>query len=83
MDIDSNQRRRLRKLTEEEREKMRKEGKCYKCRKMGHIARNCPTRYLTATNAIPAHYKFNPATGQPNPHYIAVSEEEEEEKADF
>ena len=83
MDIDSSQRRRLKRLMEEERERMRKEGRCYKCWRTGHIARNCPTRQLVATNSIPTHYKFDPTTGQPNPHYIAASEEEEEEKADF
>ena len=82
MDIDSSQRRRLKRLTEEEREKMRKEGRCYKCRRMGHIARNCPTSQLAATDTLPTHFKFDPTTRQLNPHYVAASEEEEE-KTDF
>ncbi|KAF5370110.1 hypothetical protein D9758_001047 [Tetrapyrgos nigripes] len=31
------------KLTNEERERMRKEGRCFGCRKKGHTTRNCPT----------------------------------------
>lgn len=32
------------KLTEEERAKLRREGKCFKCRQHGHLARECPER---------------------------------------
>ena len=36
MDID--------RLTTEERTTLMKEGKCFKCRKQGHLSRDCPTR---------------------------------------
>ena len=36
MDID--------RLTTEERTQLMKEGKCFKCRKQGHLSRDCPLR---------------------------------------
>ena len=32
------------KLTDDERAKLRREGKCFKCRQHGHLARDCPER---------------------------------------
>ena len=34
----------MKKLTEAERKRYREQGLCFKCRKPGHIARQCPTR---------------------------------------
>jgi len=34
-------------LTNEERDKLRKEGKCFQCRSKGHISRECPTKLTT------------------------------------
>ena len=42
MDID--------RLTTEERTALMKEGKCFKCRKQGHLSRDCPTRNQTQNN---------------------------------
>ena len=42
MDID--------RLTTEERTALMKEGKCFKCRKQGHLSRDCPTQNQTQNN---------------------------------
>src|SRR5579859_4460646 len=34
----------LRPLTNQERNKYMREGRCFACRKLGHMARDCPTR---------------------------------------
>lgn len=34
----------LKKLTDADREQLRKEGKCFKCRQPGHVAAECPTQ---------------------------------------
>ena len=41
---------RLKKLTPQERAKCMKEGRCFKCRKVGHDAKNCRTKYDTMSN---------------------------------
>ena len=41
---------RLKKLTPQERAKCMKEGRCFKCRKVGHNAKNCRTKPDTASN---------------------------------
>ena len=47
MDVDTV---RLKKLTPQECAKCMKEGRCFKCRKVGHDAKNCRTKYDTMTN---------------------------------
>ena len=47
MDVDMVQ---LKKLTSQERAKCMKEGRCFKCRKVGHNAKNCRTKYDTTSN---------------------------------
>jgi hypothetical protein len=41
-------------LTPSEREKLRKEGGCFRCRKTGHLARDCPlnNRQRPSLNAM-------------------------------
>ena len=31
-------------LTEDERAKLQKEGRCFRCKRQGHISRNCPDK---------------------------------------
>ena len=47
MDVDTV---RLKKLSPQERAKCMKEGRCFKCRKVGHNAKNYRTKYDTASN---------------------------------
>jgi hypothetical protein len=39
MDVDA-----IRKVTEADKERYLKEGRCFECRKQGHMARKCPIR---------------------------------------
>ena len=43
-------------LNDEEREKMRKEGRCFRCRKQGHLSRYCPEK--------PSQARGNPQEGE-------------------
>ena len=70
MDIDFT--RPLPRLSPELREQLRKEGKCFRCRKTGHMSKECPgpqnnphPSHITKTN-----FRFDPETGQPNPHFV-------------
>ena len=47
MDVDTVQ---LKKLTPQEHAKCMKEGRCFKCRKTGHDAKNCRTKYDMTSN---------------------------------
>jgi hypothetical protein len=42
MEVDATASAPFRKLTEEERKVLQKEGRCFRCRKQGHMARACP-----------------------------------------
>ena len=44
----------FKKLTDEERAKYRAEGRCFRCRTQGHMARNCP-KGSSRPNAANAH----------------------------
>jgi len=43
---------RLKKLTPEERERLRKSGGCFSCRKLGHMSFQCPNKNQTPARAI-------------------------------
>src|SRR5882757_7016012 len=43
---------RLKKLTPEERERLRKNGGCFSCRKLGHMSFQCPNKNQTPARAI-------------------------------
>lgn len=51
MDVDAAVTNPLPRLTNEEREHLRKEGRCYRCRRQGHISRECPTPPRTQAKA--------------------------------
>jgi hypothetical protein len=58
----------FKKLTEEERDQYRKEGRCFRCREKGHMARNCPkndkpkARAATTETPAPPDTKVNAIT---------------------
>jgi hypothetical protein len=76
MDVDAANVTQFKKLTPEERAQLTKEGRCFRCRLQGHMARNCPknvnynnsTTSTIRTNETPATTKEStPApTTQPN-----------------
>ena len=39
-------------LTNDERATLRQEGKCFKCRKKGHMSRDCPDRTSQARSGV-------------------------------
>ena len=63
-------------LNDEEREKLRKEGRCFRCRKQGHLSHYCPEKpsqargnweeghsedeTIQATSSKPPHKQTNP-----------------------
>ena len=68
MDVDSI---RIEKLTKEEREKCIREGRCLRCRKLGHYSRNCTTFQSNNTNP----YTQNPPRKPQEPRKVAKIEE--------
>ncbi|KAF5364487.1 hypothetical protein D9758_010649 [Tetrapyrgos nigripes] len=62
------------KLTPQEREKMRKEGRCFRCRGLGHMGNDCPTFPNTLPN-VP-----NSTTWRPSIKQAAVTTETSEPK---
>lgn len=65
------------KLTPEERERCRKEGRCFRCREQGHNSSNCPTfknnqgKFIRAAETTPT---STPA-GSTNPSDTAINKE--------
>jgi hypothetical protein len=71
MDVDAANVTQFKKLTPKERAQLAKEGRCFRCRLQGHMARNCPkntnynnsTTWTIRTNETPAMIKTStPAT---------------------
>jgi hypothetical protein len=71
MDVDAANVTQFKKLTPKERAQLAKEGRCFRCRLQGHMARNCPkntnynnsTTWTIRTNETPATIKTStPAT---------------------
>ncbi|KAF5331774.1 hypothetical protein D9758_018555 [Tetrapyrgos nigripes] len=63
------------KLTPQEREKMRKEGRCFRCRGLGHMGNDCPT-FPSTPQITP-----NNTTWRPSIKQTAVTPETSESKA--
>lgn len=67
MDVDATTR--LGRLTPELRAQLLREGKCFRCRKAGHMSRDCKgSTTVAATHSLAAtNYRFDPETGVANP----------------
>lgn len=85
MDVDATGPARPR-LTDQLREQLRKDGKCFRCRQKGHMSRDCtafdnrPQGTATTSrnpfrpqNRVAATHRFDPETGLPNPAYVAAT----------
>lgn len=74
MDVDATTR--LPRLKPELRSQLMREGKCFRCRKGGHISRECKggPAVVAATSTAPAvepNYCFDPNMGEENSNYVA------------
>ena len=72
--------------TEAEKEKARKEGRCFECRKQGHLAQNCPDRKpRVRTTEIKEAAKKEEEVKTPSPANIAkwLQCSSKEDKASF
>lgn len=83
MDVDATTR--LGRLTPELRAQLLREGKCFRCRKTGHMSRECkgPASVAAVHSVAATNYRFNPDTGEANPHYREPAIPAAEEDADF
>ena len=74
MDVDATTTTQFTKLTPEERAQLAKEGRCFRCRLQGHMARNCPkntqpakARETTAPSTPEVDAPSNAAPPSPQP----------------
>jgi hypothetical protein len=61
-------------LTEDEKQQLLREGKCFRCTGKGHISKNCPTKGSTSA---PSNKTNRSQSSQGPPAYIRTTEEEE------
>jgi Zinc knuckle len=64
------------KLSEEEKTKLSKEGRCFRCKKLGHISRNCPDK---GKNYKPRNESGQYVRDKPKARVTEVEEPQEDE----
>lgn len=58
----------LTRLTDNERENLRRQGACFRCRQRGHMSRECPSRFTSRTSSAPSSQSIRGAsTSSPTP----------------
>ena len=69
----------LQKLTPEERAKLAKEGRCFRCRKQGHVSRDCPEKNKTPTtqNSAPSRENWKARKVETTAKIEEIPEEED------
>jgi hypothetical protein len=68
------------KLTDEERTKLMKEGRCFRCRKLGHMSRACPDKGKGKTPDRPRSSQGQYTKEKPKVRAAVINEDEEEEQ---
>jgi hypothetical protein len=61
------------KLTDADREKYRKEGRCFWCREKGHMARNCPKNNKAVVKTVDVPTPTTPTTPTPMANIIKLT----------
>lgn len=74
---------RLAPLTEKERVQFRQEGRCYKCRTIGHLSPDCPLHMPTASPSAPEVKQEPPSVGLRALHLATAKAYQEEEEDGF
>jgi hypothetical protein len=68
------------KLTDEERTKLMKEGRCFRCRKLGHMSRACPDKGKGKTPDRPRSSQGQYTKEKPKVRAVVINEDKEEEQ---
>ena len=67
-------------LSEEEKAKLLKEGRCFRCKKMGHLSRNCPDKKDLKGKAVDKPCGSSGQFTKPKVRATIINEDEEEER---
>jgi hypothetical protein len=61
------------KLTDTDREKYRKEGRCFRCREKGHMARNCPKNDKASVKMTTVSTPVTPVAPTPTTNAVTLT----------
>ena len=67
-------------LSDEEKAKLLKEGRCFRCKKMGHLSRNCPDKKDAKGKAADKPRGNSGQFTKPKARATVINEDEEEER---
>ena len=69
-------------LSDEEKAKLLKEGRCFRCKKMGHLSRNCPDKKDSKGKAADKPRSSSGQFTKPKARATVINEDEEEQQQD-